>query len=58
MELEESKANCYIDDMIAVLQDGKELVHRQDAQQAVGKLQDVSVHKELYLKSLSCNNLK
>jgi hypothetical protein len=44
MELEESKANCYIDDMIAVLQYGKELVHRQDAQQAVGKLQDVSVH--------------
>ncbi|XP_060560071.1 uncharacterized protein LOC132720100 [Ruditapes philippinarum] len=41
MELEESKANCYIDDMIAVLQDGKELVHRQDAQQAVGKLQDL-----------------
>ncbi|XP_060561469.1 uncharacterized protein LOC132721222 [Ruditapes philippinarum] len=41
MELEESKANCYIDDMIAVLQDGKELVHRQDAQQAVVKLQDL-----------------
>ncbi|XP_060574267.1 uncharacterized protein LOC132731982 [Ruditapes philippinarum] len=41
MELEESKANCYIDDMIAVLQDGKELIHQQDAQQAVGKLQDL-----------------
>ncbi|XP_060551837.1 uncharacterized protein LOC132713318 isoform X3 [Ruditapes philippinarum] len=41
MELEESKANCYIDDMIAVLQDGKELLHRQDAQQAVVKLQDL-----------------
>ncbi|XP_060605547.1 uncharacterized protein LOC132758048 [Ruditapes philippinarum] len=41
MELEESKANCYIDDMIAVLQDGKELVHRHDAQQAVWKLQDL-----------------
>ncbi|XP_060588534.1 uncharacterized protein LOC132743949, partial [Ruditapes philippinarum] len=27
--------------MIAVLQDGKELVHQQDAQQAVGKLQDL-----------------
>jgi hypothetical protein len=32
--------------MIAVLQDGKELVHQQDAQQAVGKLQDVSVHNK------------
>ncbi|XP_060578263.1 uncharacterized protein LOC132735339 [Ruditapes philippinarum] len=41
MELEESKANCYIDDMIAVLQDGKDLLHRQDAQQAVRKLQDL-----------------
>ncbi|XP_060574244.1 uncharacterized protein LOC132731959 [Ruditapes philippinarum] len=41
MELEESKANCYIDDMIAVLQDGKELLHQQDAQQAVRKLQDL-----------------
>ncbi|XP_060563140.1 uncharacterized protein LOC132722633 [Ruditapes philippinarum] len=41
MELEESKANCYIDGMIAVLQDDQELVHRQDAQQAVGKLQDL-----------------
>ncbi|XP_060558715.1 uncharacterized protein LOC132718998 [Ruditapes philippinarum] len=41
MKLEESKANCYIDDMIAVLQDGKDLLHRQDAQQAVRKLQDL-----------------
>ncbi|XP_060590980.1 kinesin-like protein KIF20B isoform X1 [Ruditapes philippinarum] len=41
MELEESKANCFIDDMIAVLQDGKVLLHRQDAQQAVRKLQDL-----------------
>ncbi|XP_060573104.1 uncharacterized protein LOC132731021 [Ruditapes philippinarum] len=41
MELEESKADCYIDDMMAVLQDSKELVHRQDAQQAIGKLQDL-----------------
>jgi hypothetical protein len=49
MELEESKANCYIDDMIAVLQDGKELVHRQDAQQAVWKLQDVSVYNKLII---------
>ncbi|XP_060580016.1 uncharacterized protein LOC132736818 [Ruditapes philippinarum] len=45
MELEESKANCYIDDMIAVLQDGKELLHRQDAQQAVVKLQDLKKKK-------------
>ncbi|XP_060573591.1 uncharacterized protein LOC132731427 [Ruditapes philippinarum] len=41
MELEESKANTYIEDMIAVLQDGKEIVHRQDAQQAVLKLQEL-----------------
>ncbi|XP_060595344.1 uncharacterized protein LOC132749548 [Ruditapes philippinarum] len=48
MELEESKANCYIDDMIAVLQDGKELLYRQDAQQAVGKLQDLK-QKDFYV---------
>ncbi|XP_060573238.1 uncharacterized protein LOC132731129 [Ruditapes philippinarum] len=47
MELEESEANSYIDDMIAVLQDGKELLHRSDAQIAVKKLQDVSVNNEL-----------
>ncbi|XP_060581723.1 uncharacterized protein LOC132738274 [Ruditapes philippinarum] len=41
MELEESEANSYIDDMITVLQDGKELVYNQAAQQAVGKLQDL-----------------
>ncbi|XP_060590570.1 uncharacterized protein LOC132745639 [Ruditapes philippinarum] len=41
MELEESKANSYIEDMIVVLKDGKKLVHRQDAQQAVRKLQDL-----------------
>jgi hypothetical protein len=47
MELEESEANTYLDDMIAVLQDGKELLHRSDAQIAVKKLQDVSVNNEL-----------
>ncbi|XP_060597706.1 uncharacterized protein LOC132751543 [Ruditapes philippinarum] len=41
MELEERVANSYIDDMIAVLQDGKELVHHHAAQQALGKLQDL-----------------
>jgi hypothetical protein len=45
MELEESNANAYLDDMIAVLQDNKELAHREDAQQAVRKLQDVRVYK-------------
>ncbi|XP_060554077.1 uncharacterized protein LOC132715108 [Ruditapes philippinarum] len=48
MELEESKANCYINDMIAVLQDGKELLYRQCAQQAVGKLQDLK-QKDFYV---------
>ncbi|XP_060567682.1 uncharacterized protein LOC132726380 [Ruditapes philippinarum] len=41
MELEESEANSYIDDMIVVLQDGKELLQRSDAQIAVKKLQDL-----------------
>ncbi|XP_060575833.1 uncharacterized protein LOC132733247, partial [Ruditapes philippinarum] len=41
MELEEHEFNTYIDDMISVLQDGMELVHRQDAQQAVLKLQEL-----------------
>ncbi|XP_060588293.1 uncharacterized protein CXorf38 homolog [Ruditapes philippinarum] len=41
MELEESEANTYLDDMIAVLQDNKELVHQPAAQQAVLKLQDL-----------------
>jgi hypothetical protein len=44
MELEESQANIYLDDMIAVLQDNKELVHQPAAQQAVLKLQDVRVY--------------
>jgi hypothetical protein len=48
MELEESEANTYIDDMIAVLQDGKELLQQLDAQMAVKKLQDVSVNNEFY----------
>jgi hypothetical protein len=48
MELEERDANSYIDDMIAVLQDGKELVYHHAAQQAVGKLQDVSVNIYMY----------
>ncbi|XP_053405522.1 uncharacterized protein LOC123566657 [Mercenaria mercenaria] len=39
MELEEADANTYIDDMIAVLQDGKELINRKDAQDAVKKLE-------------------
>jgi hypothetical protein len=46
MELEERDANSFIDDMIAVLQDGKELLHHHAAQQAVGKLQDVSVNNK------------
>jgi hypothetical protein len=46
MELEETEANSYIDDMLSVLQDGKELIHHQAAQRAVGKLQDVSVNNE------------
>ncbi|XP_053405051.1 uncharacterized protein LOC123522859 [Mercenaria mercenaria] len=41
MELEEADANTYIDDMIAVLQDGKELIHRKDAQDAVKKLEEL-----------------
>ncbi|XP_060581803.1 uncharacterized protein LOC132738336 [Ruditapes philippinarum] len=41
MVLEESEANSYIDDMIAVLQDGKELLQQPDAQIAVKKLQDL-----------------
>ncbi|XP_060607201.1 uncharacterized protein LOC132759454 [Ruditapes philippinarum] len=41
MELEESEANTYLDDMIAVLQDGKELLQRSDSQIAVKKLQDL-----------------
>ncbi|XP_060589027.1 uncharacterized protein CXorf38-like [Ruditapes philippinarum] len=41
MELEESEANTYLNDMIAVLQDGKELLQRSDAQIAVKKLQDL-----------------
>ncbi|XP_053405069.1 uncharacterized protein LOC123566670 [Mercenaria mercenaria] len=40
MELE--NANTYIDDMIAVLQDGKELIYRKDAKEAVKKLQEVA----------------
>ena len=42
MELEESESNQYIDDMISILQDGKELVNNPDAQEAVKKLQAVS----------------
>ncbi|XP_053383171.1 uncharacterized protein LOC123541325 [Mercenaria mercenaria] len=41
MELEENDANRYIDEMIAVLQDGKELNNRQDTKNAVKKLQDL-----------------
>ncbi|XP_060589699.1 uncharacterized protein LOC132744923 [Ruditapes philippinarum] len=41
MELKESEANTYIDDMIKVLQDGKELFQRSDAQIAVKKLEDL-----------------
>ncbi|XP_060563142.1 uncharacterized protein LOC132722637 isoform X2 [Ruditapes philippinarum] len=41
MELEESEANSYIDHMIKVLQDGKELLQRSDAQIAVKKLEDL-----------------
>ncbi|XP_053375631.1 uncharacterized protein LOC128547317 [Mercenaria mercenaria] len=38
MQLEEAVANSYIEDMIAVLQDGKELKNRQDSQCAVQNL--------------------
>ncbi|XP_053405052.1 uncharacterized protein LOC123522820 [Mercenaria mercenaria] len=41
MELEEADANRYIDDMIAVLEDGKELISRKDAQDAVKKLEEL-----------------
>ncbi|XP_053405609.1 uncharacterized protein LOC123564723 [Mercenaria mercenaria] len=41
MELEEAEANAYIDDMIAALQDGEELKNRQDAQDAVNKLEEL-----------------
>jgi hypothetical protein len=50
MELEAVDANSYIDEMIAVLQDGKELVYRPEAQQAVKKLQSVSVENEISLE--------
>ena len=43
MELEETEANSYIDDMVIVLQDGKELVNHPDAQQAVKNLLEVSI---------------
>ncbi|XP_045156268.2 uncharacterized protein LOC123522856 [Mercenaria mercenaria] len=39
MELEETEANNYIDDMIAVLHDSKELNNRQNAKDAVLKLE-------------------
>ena len=35
MELDETGTNSYIDDMITVLQDGKEIVNKPDAQKAV-----------------------
>ncbi|XP_060587188.1 uncharacterized protein LOC132742740 [Ruditapes philippinarum] len=41
MELDETEANSYIDDMISILQDGKDLVHHLAAQRAVRKLQDL-----------------
>ncbi|XP_053405571.1 uncharacterized protein LOC128558985 isoform X2 [Mercenaria mercenaria] len=41
MELEKADANSYIDDMIAVLKDGKKLVNRKDAQDAVKKLEEL-----------------
>ncbi|XP_053405594.1 uncharacterized protein LOC123565435 [Mercenaria mercenaria] len=45
MELEEADANSYIDDMIAVLQDGKELINRKYAQDAVKKLEALNNEK-------------
>ena len=42
MEIDETTANYYIDEMVTVLQDGQELVHRTDAQQAVLNLEEVS----------------
>ena len=41
MEMEDTKADRYIDVMIAVLQDSKELVNRPEAQAAVQKLLEV-----------------
>ncbi|XP_053388374.1 uncharacterized protein LOC123550235 [Mercenaria mercenaria] len=38
MEVEDSDMNMYLDDMIAVLQDGKELIKRHEAQAGVQKL--------------------
>ncbi|XP_053405567.1 uncharacterized protein LOC123566697 isoform X2 [Mercenaria mercenaria] len=40
MELEKADANSSIDDMIAVLKDGKELINRKDAKDAVKKLEE------------------
>ncbi|XP_053405586.1 uncharacterized protein LOC123566720 isoform X2 [Mercenaria mercenaria] len=45
MELEKADANTYIDDMIAVLQDGKELINRNDAQDAVKRLEELRNEK-------------
>ncbi|XP_053405474.1 uncharacterized protein LOC123522912 isoform X2 [Mercenaria mercenaria] len=45
MELEQTDADAYIDDMIAALQDGEELRSRQDAKDAVKKLQELKNEK-------------
>ncbi|XP_060561468.1 uncharacterized protein LOC132721221 [Ruditapes philippinarum] len=59
MELEESKANCYIDDMIAVLQDnkGKACTSTRMAQQAVRKLQECKGLK-ISLREIKDENVK
>ncbi|XP_053386219.1 uncharacterized protein LOC123545283 [Mercenaria mercenaria] len=41
MELEDSGVNDYIDDMIAILEDGKELHARPESVEAVKKLQEI-----------------
>ncbi|XP_045216955.2 uncharacterized protein LOC123566703 [Mercenaria mercenaria] len=41
MELEKKDASSYIDDMIAILEDGRELSSRQDSKDAVKKLKEL-----------------
>jgi hypothetical protein len=48
MELEDNTADGYIDDMIAVLQDPKELCLRPESVNAVRKLTEVSDYSILY----------
>ena len=45
MELEDVETHNLLNDMIRLLQDGKELAHRQEAQAAVKELQKVCKYK-------------